>query len=70
MMPAERGFENALRSVFLIVPLRVPMTMKRWFSSAGNSCTRRSAAMRSPSAMLTRLAIDLPLLLRLTSGTS
>ena len=29
MMPAERGFENAVRSVFLIVPLRVPITMKR-----------------------------------------
>ncbi len=70
MMPAERGFENALRSVFLIVPLRVPITMNRWPSSSGNACTRSSAAIFSPSAMFTRLAIDLPLLLRLTSGTS
>ena len=69
MMPAARGLENAVRSVFLIVPRLVPMTMKRWPSSSGNSWTRRMSAIFSPSFMLTRLAIDLPLL-RPTSGTS
>jgi hypothetical protein len=29
MMPPARGFENADSSVFLIVPLRVPITTKR-----------------------------------------
>ena len=70
MMPAERGLENAVRSVFLIVPARVPMTMKRLPSSSGNAWTFRTAASFSPSAMFTRFAIDLPLLLRPTSGTS
>ena len=69
-MPAARGFANEARSVFLMVPWRVPITMNRSPSFAGNSWTRSSAAIFSPAAMFTRLAIDLPLLLRPTSGTS
>ena len=40
MMPPARGLVNAVRSVFLIVPLRVPITMNCWSSSLRESCTR------------------------------
>ena len=48
MMPPARGLLNAVRSVFLITPLRVPMTTNCWSSSAGNSLTASSAAIFSP----------------------
>ena len=40
MMPPARGLLNAVRSVFLTTPLRVPMTTNCCPSSAGNSFTR------------------------------
>ena len=67
MMPPARGFENAESSVFLIVPLRVPITTKRLSS---NSCTASMAASFSPDSICTRLAIDLPLPSAPTSGIS
>ena len=45
MMPPARGLANADSSVFLMVPLRVPITMKRWSS---NSWTASIAASFSP----------------------
>ena len=67
MMPPARGLLNALSSVFLITPRRVPMTMNL---SSSNSLTARSAAIRSPSSIETRLAIALPRPSGPTSGIS
>jgi hypothetical protein len=67
MMPPARGLLNAESSVFFTSPSFVPMTMNL-FSS--NSRTVRSAAMRSPSCIDTRLAIALPRPSGPTSGIS
>ncbi len=61
MMPSARGFLNEVRSVFLMTPLRVPITTNCCPSSAGKSFTASSAAIFSPSCIETRLAIALPL---------
>ena len=67
MMPPARGLLNADSAVFLTTPRRVPITMNR---SSSNSLTASSAAIRSPSSIDTRLAIDLPLPPGPTSGIS
>ncbi len=68
MMPPARGLLNADSSVFLIVPLRVPITMKLVVVElAGPPASRRSSR---PSSIDTRLAIDLPLPSAPTSGIS
>ena len=70
MMPPARGLLNAVRSVFLTTPLRVPIMTNCWPSSDGKSLTVSSAAIFSPSSIETRLAIDLPLPPGPTSGIS
>ncbi len=67
MMPPARGLLNAESSVFFTTPLRVPITMNL---SSANSLTASMAAIRSPSSIDTRFAIDLPLPPGPTSGIS
>ncbi|MNC85926.1 hypothetical protein D3C83_15480 [compost metagenome] len=67
MMPPARGLLNAASSVFLISPRLVPMTTNLL---SVNSLTARSAAMRSPSCIDTRLAMALPRPSGPTSGIS
>ena len=67
MMPAARGFRNAVRSVFLTTPRRVPITTNL---PSSNSFTASSAAIFSSGSIDTRLAIALPLPSGPTSGIS
>ena len=67
MMPPALGLLKADKAVFFTTPLRDPMMTKRLSS---NSLTARSAAIRSPSSIETRFAIDLPFPPGPTSGIS
>ena len=65
MMPPARGLLNALSSVFLTTPRRVPMTMNL---SLSNSFTASSAAIRSPSSIDTEVGDRLAAAVRTDVG--